>query len=381
MDMKNYTLGRGKFYFSRFIPNTQTPSGFVYFGNTPEFNLTIEAEMLDHFSSDEGIREKDDSIPLQVNRTGTLTTDNIAVRNIALFYFGNDSIVTTAAAAGLTETLESVKLGYSYRLGQSPSNPTGYFGISTVGFTVQSSGGGAAVAADGEITFSGVGTDGDTITIGGLVYTLRAAPTVARDVDIGGTATATADNLVAAITAGAGAGTAYGTGTTAHPDVTASAAAGVVTVTALTPGTTGNSIALAEAGSNTSVSGATLTGGSGTALVAGVDFTLEADIGLLTILETGAVSEGDDLDVTYSVRASTRERVISGSAPVEGAVLYKAQNPKGKNFHYYMPRVLLSPNGDYALKGDEWQMIPYTLDIQKAAGFEAIYVDGNPAFA
>lgn len=380
MDMKNYTLGRGKFYFSRYIPNTQTPSGFVYFGNTPEFNLTIEAEMLDHFSSDEGIREKDDSIPLQVNRTGTLTTDNIAVRNIALFYFGNDSIVTTALATGLTETIADVKLGYSYRLGQSPSNPTGYFGINPVGFTVQSSGGGAAVAADGEITFSGVGADGDTVTIGGLVYTLKTTPAVARDVDIGGTATATAANLVAAITAGAGSGTAYGAGTTAHPDVTASSAAGVVTVTALTPGTTGNSITLAKSGTDIAVSGATLTGGTGTALVANTDYTLDADLGLLTILETGAIVAGDDLDVTYSVRASTRERVISGSSPVEGAALYKAQNPKGKNFHYYIPRVLLSPNGDYALKGDEWQMIPFTLDIQKAAGFEAIYVDGVPAF-
>src|SRR5690606_24730438 len=98
MDMKNYTLGRGKLYFARFLAGTQIPDGFAYFGNTPEFNLTIESEVLDHFSSDEGIREKDDSIPLQVNRTGSLITDNIAVRNIALFYFGDDSIVTQIAA-------------------------------------------------------------------------------------------------------------------------------------------------------------------------------------------------------------------------------------------------------------------------------------------
>ena len=166
----------------------------------------------------------------------------------------------------------------------------------------------------------------------------------------------------------------------AHPTVTASAAAGVVTVTAQTAGTTGNSIALAKSGTDIAVSGANLSGGTGTALVDGTDYTLDADIGLLTILETGSIVAGDDLDITYSVRASTRERVISGSSPVEGAALYKAQNPKGKNFHYYMPYLRLSPNGDYALKGDEWQAIPFTLDIQKAPGMEAIYVDGNPAF-
>lgn len=56
----NYTLGRGKVYFARFTSG-QVPGPFRYIGNTPEFNLTIELETLDHFSSDEGIREKDDS--------------------------------------------------------------------------------------------------------------------------------------------------------------------------------------------------------------------------------------------------------------------------------------------------------------------------------
>lgn len=381
MDMKNYTLGRGKFYFSRFLPNTQIPSGFVYFGNTPEFNLTIEAEMLDHFSSDEGVREKDDSVPLQVNRTGTLTTDNIAVRNIALFYFGNDSVVTTAAAPGLTETFADVKLGYSYRLGQSASNPTGYFGIDPASFVVESSGGGGAVAATGTITFADEGDPNDTVTIDGRTYTLVAVPGVANEIDIGADATGTAANLVAAINAAAGSGTAYGTGTTIHPTVLASNVAGVVTITAKTAGTSGNALAMSKVSTAVTLSGATLAGGTGTALVADVDYKLDADFGLLTILETGAITAGDDLDVTYSVKASTRERVISGSQPVEGAAMYKAQNPKGKNFHYYLPYVRLSPNGDYALKGDEWQAIPYTLDIQKASGFEAIYVDGEPAFA
>ena len=46
MDNKNYTLGRGKVYFSRFKAGTQIPAGFFYIGNTPEFNLTIESEVL-----------------------------------------------------------------------------------------------------------------------------------------------------------------------------------------------------------------------------------------------------------------------------------------------------------------------------------------------
>jgi hypothetical protein len=41
--------------------------------------------------------------------------------------------------------------------------------------------------------------------------------------------------------------------------------------------------------------------------------------------------------------------------------------------------VRLSPNGEYALKGDEWQQMSFNLDIQKLNDTtESIYVDGRP---
>lgn len=255
MDYKNYTLGRGEVWFARFKTGTQTPDGFVYFGNTPEFNLTIESETLDHYSSDRGIREKDDSIPLQVNRTGSLITDNINPRNIALFYFGSDSLVTQASAAAQSETLEDVKLEHAYQLGQSDTNPTGFVSIDASSLTVK---------------------------MGATTY------------------------------------------------------------------------------------------------VAGTDYELNADLGMLKILETGTIVGGSDLELEYDVEASSRYRMISGTSPVEGALRYIANNPKGKNYNYYMPYVKLSPNGDYALKGDEWQQIPFTMDIQKPNVGGAIYVDGAP---
>lgn len=258
METKNYTLGRGKLYFSRFLTGTNQPSGFFYFGNTPEFNLTIEQETLDHYSSDEGIREKDDSIPLQVNRTGSFTTDNIQPENVALFFFGVASTVTTASATAIDETLSAVKLDHYYRFGSTTANPVGYMGVENV------------VVMD----------DTDTTTY-----------------------------------------------------------------------------------------------------VLGTDYELDATFGTIKILGSGTIAAGDDLHLTYDVKASTRDRVISGSSPVEGALMYKANNPKGKQFNYYMPYIKVSPNGDYALKSDEWQTIPFTLDIQKLTTAEAIYMDGNPVFA
>lgn len=256
---KNYTLGRGQVHFARFKTGTQTPDGFFYIGNTPEFSLTIESETLDHFSSDEGIREKDDSVPLEVNRTGSLTTDNIDPKNVALFFFGQDSTVTQASVASATETLEGIRAGHSYKLGATTSNPTGYMGIDTAGFTVE----------------------------------------------IG-----------------------------------------------VTP------------------------------LVVDVDYTMDFLNGIITFLEGSLLAvDAADVDVTYAVAGSTRERVISGSEPVEGAMMYVTKNPKGSDAVFYMPYVKITPNGDYALKGDEWQQIPLSLEILKPTVGEAIYRDGTPTLS
>lgn len=52
-------------------------------------------------------------------------------------------------------------------------------------------------------------TANDTVTIAGVVFTFVASPAAAGDIDIGASAAASLDNLVAAINAGSGAGTTY----------------------------------------------------------------------------------------------------------------------------------------------------------------------------
>ncbi|MER8478427.1 hypothetical protein [Mesorhizobium sp. M1163] len=129
--------------------------------------------------------------------------------------------------------------------------------------------------ATGRLVFSGVGTADDTITIGTTVYTLKAAPTtVAGQVKIGATAAETASNLIAAINAGAGAGTAYGSLTVAHPDVSAqSDAAGIVGLVAKVAGVAGNAIATTESGTATAFANATLVGAADQVGVAPIGIT------------------------------------------------------------------------------------------------------------
>lgn len=121
---------------------------------------------------------------------------------------------------------------------------------------------------------------------------------------------------------------------------------------------------------------------AGTAYIAGVDYVVDMKLGMVTILDGGAIVNNSSPVATYTVGAGTREQVISKSKTVEGALRYLAKNPEGKQNDYFMPHVKLTPNGDYALKGDDWQALTFNLEIIKKGSLEAIYMDGqvyNPA--
>lgn len=120
------------------------------------------------------------------------------------------------------------------------------------------------IAATGILTLTGNAIAAETVTIGAKTYTWRAAvTTTANEVKIGATASDSIDNLIAAVTAGAGSGTVYGSATTVNLTASASAGAGdTMTVTALTAGTSGNSIVTTETMANGSFGGGTLSGGA-----------------------------------------------------------------------------------------------------------------------
>ncbi|SON54318.1 hypothetical protein HDIA_0777 [Hartmannibacter diazotrophicus] len=261
MGSENYVLGRGEVLFGRFKDGTQTPEGYRYLGNTPEFGLTIESQAQDHYNSDRGIREKDLSITLEVNRTGQMVADEIDLDNLSYFFFSAAGKETVAQAGGAVTgfSIPDAIPGRTYQLGESASNPIGDLNIAASGFVVNDD-------------------------------------------------------------------------TTPTP----------VTFTA------------------------------------GDDYVLDGERGHLTIVEGGAITEGTNLEVDYTVTASSYDRVLSGSEKVEGALKFITRNATGPDRVFTMPHVTLAPNGDYNLKGDDWQQIPFTLDILRKGNLEAIYLNGLP---
>lgn len=258
---KNYTLGRGKVFFDRFAPNAVVTAltrgeGERYLGNTPEFSTTSESEDLEHFDSDGGIRTKDDSVQLTLNRTGAMVCDNIDAENVALYFLGSASTLTQASATGVIDVLSDAKQRRFYQLGVTTLNPAGVRNVSSV-VVNKGAGFSTLVTAAGNYQVD---------EVRGRIYIEDGAP--------------------------------------------------------------------------------------------GID--------------------DEDIQVTYSVGASTRERIVSGSQSIYGTLRFVADNPKGANRDFFFPYVKLAPDGDYNLKGDEWQQVGFAFEILKRGSLESMYIDGQP---
>lgn len=138
------------------------------------------------------------------------------------------------------------------------------------------------VPATGRLTFTGNAGNTNTVTVGGKVYTFQTVLTnVNGNVLIGGTASDSLDNLIAAINLGAGGGTTYAAATTINAAVHAAAGTGdTMTATAKTLiGAEGNAIATPV----TTVAGGTWVSSTLTSGVSGVALRMSTKATMATI--------------------------------------------------------------------------------------------------
>ncbi|MFG0643586.1 hypothetical protein [Delftia sp. WSY_22] len=126
----DYQIPRGRVYIDLYDANEQL-TGEIPMGNCPGFTLTVAAEKAEHFSSEEGMSEKDGSWPIKVTRTGALTCDNISARNVASWLSGTHALKTQDATP-VDNEIRSVVPGRQYQLGATPANPLGVRNVSTV---------------------------------------------------------------------------------------------------------------------------------------------------------------------------------------------------------------------------------------------------------
>lgn len=166
-------------------------------------------------------------------------------------------------------------------------------------FVITSNSSGAGLPAVGSIMFTGPGTPGDTITVGGTSIELVAASPTGNEVLIGANANATAGNLQTFLQNSADVNIAKCTYSLSGP---------TVTVTYKLIGVAGNAFTLATTSSAVTLSGATLSGGQ-----------VPSSVGYAT-----TYSSGTDISSLLGLTASLSLALVPGYAaetPVQCATV------------------------------------------------------------
>lgn len=112
--------------------------------------------------------------------------------------------------------------------------------------------------------------------------------------------------------------------------------------------------------------------------VLGTDYGVDVDRGIVTVLQAGTIAAGATIIVEYDITAHSYKRTRSGATVKKGKLLFVAYNPEGDMVDYKMDDVKLSPAGEFAIKADEWQQLPFTIAISTPTGGYAITANGAP---
>lgn len=121
-----------------------------------------------------------------------------------------------------------------------------------------------------------------------------------------------------------------------------------------------------------------LTATPATVYVLGTDYTVDLDLGLVTILPGGSITENANLDIDYNQAVHTRQQVIASDNEAQGAMKYISYNPIGQKLDYFMPWVKVRPNGDISLISEEWMTIPLNIEALYKGDLSLCYLDGRP---
>ena len=319
--VENYTLGRGKVFFNKFDPLTQTYDGERDMGNAPTFSPSVALEKLPHFSSRSGLKTKDKEVVLSVTPACAFTLDEINVENVALQFMADvQSVSQPANPDGVAMLLSGVKPSRYYPLNYR--NVAG--GVSYLPYNT-----GTAIFNVGE-TVTG-GTSGATAIVAGVFGTAVNGVLVLDTSSITGTFQ-DAETL---------------TGDGGVPGAAAvNSATGVVV--------TGAAEVLVTTEDGTVI------------FTQGEDYTIDARTGRIgiTSADISAIVAGVNINVAFTVQALNYTRIAGFKKnTIEGTLRFVPENPAGNNMELQIWRVSLSPSGEMGMISDEWQAMEFQGEI------------------
>ena len=122
---------------------------------------------------------------------------------------------------------------------------------------------------------------------------------------------------------------------------------------------------------------------TGTTYVANTDYLVHAELGLVEILPTGAITNASPIIINYTAATASSAQIVMGETDAEGELKFIAFNPVGENHDLTIPRAKISANGDMSMLTDPespaWQTIGLTITALKKDSMALVYRNGRPA--
>jgi len=181
-------LGRGEIFVDA-EDSAGDLTGERFLGDCPALTINGSVERTEVFSSTGPTREKIADIPTQVDRSGSLTCQNISMENLALHLIANVSETTQSSGSVSDERpiQNPVQGGQWYQAGQTSSDPVGAMDISSFTMTID---------PDGSATSATEGTDYEVDLALGRYYIIPGGGAAGETVSVSyDTASATWDVL------------------------------------------------------------------------------------------------------------------------------------------------------------------------------------------
>jgi len=332
----NYTLGKGVVYFDKVDANGEY-AGERDLGNAVSFNLSVAMDKLDHFNNRSGLRSKDKTVVVEITPSVAFVLDEINVENFALMFMADTVAVTQTANDALSYTIDVSAMTNSKITSGRYIDVGDYRDIGVYTLTWDAGAGG--VPTRGE-TITG-GTSGATAEILNVVTGSTTTAGTAYVKTIGGTPPfeENEDVTTATLTAGK----------LNHPAGTT----GLDATSGLVFDTT--TLAVSDDATNATVFDVT------------DDFTVDSDSGRIYIVEGGALEDlAEDVDVEFAVLAGSYTTIRGfNETSIEGRLRFVSDNPEGNNSEVFIHRADLTPEGDVAMIGEEWQQLSFTAEILK----------------
>lgn len=339
MATRDYTLGKGKVLFKK-----SGDAAYLDLGNAPAFTVNTTIEKIEHFSSRSGLSKKDLEVITKLTMAGSFTLDEPNGENLGMFFMSDAGAEAAAQAGGSTAaaSIANIVLDRWYPMTLSGTGADTYDAVPLI---TSESTGTATAAATGTLSAQTIahqvkilivsgGTTGDSkISLDGADW---GSP-IAR--------TTTGTNSVLTVAAG------ELTGLVVTFDVAANLVVGdIYTMTTYVNGATTIS----------DLTSATVTG-----KVEGTDFVLDKPAGLFMALSSGTIAANSTVAFATTVYgANSAKTSIKGGTltSLKGDLYFVGDPPQGRIIDI-MGYCSLTPNGDFALIGEDWMQVQFNVEF------------------